>query len=483
MTTTDADHFNGMACRWLGNDQVRLAITTKRGPRIVFCGWREGPNLFAELPEAKADTPDGPYHFLGGHRLWYAPEVLNRTYGPDADPVAVTEEGAATTFTAPPDPSGIAKQITVAVAPDRPEVRVTHNLHNTGRWAVQLAPWAVSMCRTGGVALLPQPQGPTDPGGFLPNRRFSLWPYTDITDDRIVLGNRITLVRAIPGPNNKIGYRNTHGWFAYWLDGTLLSKHFDPHLPGTYPDQDCNAEFFFSQDVIELESLGPFVLLEPGAQVTHEETWRLHRAEFADHHRSRGRSPGPGAEVNLIARQHKEAAMSTDHPTASPILSRRASGILLHPTSLPGPWGIGDLGPAANTFVDFLHATGQQLWEVLPLHPTGYGDSPYQGLSAFAGNPNLISPDRAGGGRPAARRRPGRDRPLPRRPGGFRRDHPAQTATVAARLRAIAGRGAPRTDRRAPRLPPGRSRLAGGFRPVRCVEERPRRRGVDRLGR
>jgi 4-alpha-glucanotransferase len=96
----------------------------------------------------------------------------------------------------------------------------------------------------------------------------------------------------------------------------------------------------------------------------------------------------------MIAHPHKEAAMSTDHPTASPILSRRASGILLHPTSLPGPWGIGDLGPAAQTFVDFLAATGQQLWEVLPLHPTGYGDSPYQGLSAFAGNPNLISPDR-----------------------------------------------------------------------------------------
>ena len=67
---------------------------------------------------------------------------------------------------------------------------------------------------------------------------------------------------------------------------------------------------------------------------------------------------------------------------------------MLHPSSLPGPWGIGDLGPEATRFVDFLYATGQQLWEVLPLHPTGYGDSPYQGLSAFAGNPNLISPDR-----------------------------------------------------------------------------------------
>lgn len=71
----------------------------------------------------------------------------------------------------------------------------------------------------------------------------------------------------------------------------------------------------------------------------------------------------------------------------------RTSGILLHPTSLPGPFGIGDLGPAANRFVDFLAAAGQGLWQVLPLGPTGYGDSPYQCLSAFAGNPLLISPE------------------------------------------------------------------------------------------
>jgi 4-alpha-glucanotransferase len=71
----------------------------------------------------------------------------------------------------------------------------------------------------------------------------------------------------------------------------------------------------------------------------------------------------------------------------------RASGILLHPTSLPGPYGIGDLGPAAYKFVDFLVAAGQTCWQILPLGPTGYGDSPYQTLSAFAGNPLLISPE------------------------------------------------------------------------------------------
>ena len=71
----------------------------------------------------------------------------------------------------------------------------------------------------------------------------------------------------------------------------------------------------------------------------------------------------------------------------------RSSGILLHPTSLPGPYGIGDIGSRAHRWVEFLSGAGCGLWQVLPIGPTGYGDSPYQCFSSFAGNPLLISPD------------------------------------------------------------------------------------------
>jgi 4-alpha-glucanotransferase len=70
----------------------------------------------------------------------------------------------------------------------------------------------------------------------------------------------------------------------------------------------------------------------------------------------------------------------------------RSSGVLLHPTSLPSPFGIGDFGPSARAFVDTLSEAGQRLWQVLPLGPTGYGDSPYAPFSTFAGNELLISP-------------------------------------------------------------------------------------------
>lgn len=72
----------------------------------------------------------------------------------------------------------------------------------------------------------------------------------------------------------------------------------------------------------------------------------------------------------------------------------RSSGILLHPTSLPGKFGVGDLGDNAYRFVDWLADHGQSIWQILPLGPTSYGDSPYQTLSAFAGNPNLIALDK-----------------------------------------------------------------------------------------
>src|ERR1044071_8789436 len=76
------------------------------------------------------------------------------------------------------------------------------------------------------------------------------------------------------------------------------------------------------------------------------------------------------------------------------MLSQRSAGILLHPTSLPSLGGIGDLGPEAYVFADFLARSGLGLWQVLPLSPPGLGNSPYSAISAFAGNPLLISLER-----------------------------------------------------------------------------------------
>jgi len=85
---------------------------------------------------------------------------------------------------------------------------------------------------------------------------------------------------------------------------------------------------------------------------------------------------------------------SNSLPATVPPFSReyRGSGLLLHVTSLPSPYGIGDLGSSAFSWVDRLHYAGQRWWQALPLGPTGYGNSPYQSMSSFAGNAMLISP-------------------------------------------------------------------------------------------
>lgn len=98
----------------------------------------------------------------------------------------------------------------------------------------------------------------------------------------------------------------------------------------------------------------------------------------------------------VLAASEVPAVSAEAETPAAPVkkVLDRVSGILVHPTSFPSPYGIGDLGPGAYDFIDFLEASGQHLWQVLPLGPTGFGDSPYQGFSAFAGQPLIISPDK-----------------------------------------------------------------------------------------
>ncbi|HEY6050578.1 MAG TPA: 4-alpha-glucanotransferase, partial [Thermoanaerobaculia bacterium] len=85
--------------------------------------------------------------------------------------------------------------------------------------------------------------------------------------------------------------------------------------------------------------------------------------------------------------------LPTGEGAETPHAADRAAGVLLHVSSLPSPFGVGDLGPGAVRFLDWAAAAGQTLWQVLPLGPTGAGDSPYGGASAFAGNPLFISPE------------------------------------------------------------------------------------------
>ena len=140
---------------------------------------------------------------------------------------------------------------------------------------MELAPWTITQFRLGGTAILPMPIGNVDAAGLLPNRQISLWPYTRINDPRLSLRDDYVIFKADALPPFKIGYFNSHGWLAYWVDGVLFKKSFSAQAGVAYPDNNSNAEIYCNDQFVELESLGTLAKLNPGEAAEHVETWDL----------------------------------------------------------------------------------------------------------------------------------------------------------------------------------------------------------------
>lgn len=270
-------NFHGEPTRLLENQFLQLEYLANSA-RIVRFSLQGKDNLFAELEKEPLQTPYGKFHFRGGHRLWHAPEAMPRTYIPDNEGAMIGDVPSGVRIEMPAEAwTHIAKSIEIRVNPDRPQVIVQHELRNGGAWAVEFAPWALTMLRLGGVAIFPQPVGNTDEAGLLSNRQLVIWPYTQLGDPRLHLRDDFVLVHATPDlPPIKFGYLNPHGWMAYWLDNVLFVKRFDVQTNMPHVDHGCNAESYCNDEFIELETLGPLVKLEPGQFVTHTETWELY---------------------------------------------------------------------------------------------------------------------------------------------------------------------------------------------------------------
>jgi len=273
------DDFHGLAVRTLENEHLRLDYLIEAGPRIVrlFRG-NSSENLFADVYGMTVPTPFGDYSFLGGHRLWLAPEAFPRTYFPDMNAITVHTLPDGVSLTAPTEPkTGITKSIEIHLHRDQPAVTLHHELRNDGPQPVELAPWAITQLKLGGVAILPQPGGERDKLSPAPNRNFVFWHYSSTKDTRLSLSDEIVFLRGEPGKQAfKMGCTNLLGWVAYWRAGVLFVKRFELTPGLTYPDSGSNTELFCGDRFIELESLGPLSVLQPEHSVRHTETWELH---------------------------------------------------------------------------------------------------------------------------------------------------------------------------------------------------------------
>jgi hypothetical protein len=278
-------NFLGLECSSLENESLKLLITRSVGPRILSLGFKDGENIFAELPETVIDHPESDaFHFYGGHRLWHAPEEPRRTYLPDDDPVDIASSENGLTVTQKIEPqTGLQKVIEVRFPGASPQVVITHHLTNHGFWPVTCALWAITQLKTGGTAILPQVRQDT---GVLPNRSLAVWPYTDMVNPNVRWGSNFVLLDTELDSPFKIGFPNPRGWQGYWWNGVLFVKRAAYEANAEYFDFGSSSECYCDHRFIELETLTPIRTLAPGETASHIETWELYKDVDRPRHES-----------------------------------------------------------------------------------------------------------------------------------------------------------------------------------------------------
>jgi len=252
----------------LENEYIRIDYFTDLGPRIIDLYVRGvEDNLFAVTPDVHWPTPHGEYYLHGGHRLWTAPE--NPFYTCPEDKVEIVSEKDKVALRGDVDAAGLQKEITFQLNENR--VAVAHRITWQGNQPIELAAWAITQVKMGGMAILPQSSLDS---GLQPNRNLVLWPYSQLNDERLTLHNDLILIQGHPAKEPfKVGNYNPYGWIAYAMDHVLFTKRFATETGNQYPDMGCNVESYVKDTSVELETLGPLTTLRPGEYVTYEETW------------------------------------------------------------------------------------------------------------------------------------------------------------------------------------------------------------------
>ncbi|HEY0789669.1 MAG TPA: hypothetical protein VGD78_01275 [Chthoniobacterales bacterium] len=283
----------------VSNDTVELILTLDVGPRIMSFRRAGGQNVFKVRLDEAGGTGESVFKLRGGHRLWRAPEDYGTehslTYVIDNDRIdhKVVDEFSVSVAHVAAAPHRLRREVCVHVSQSGPTVTVEHTLQNDGPAPLSGSAWGLSVMAAGGFAVIPQPALGTHPQDFVPNRRWVLWPFTDLPDERFRVSPRLLRLYQTNRKPFKLGLQHRERWVGYVLGDDLFLKTI-PFLAGEeYPDEGSNFETFTNWDFLELESIGPYRTLEPGASLQHTERWAL----FAD--------------VNLPDPQDEDAFLAT----------------------------------------------------------------------------------------------------------------------------------------------------------------------------
>ncbi len=273
-------------CISISNGVIEALITVDLGPRIISFGFVGGKNLMSSDRNAYTPKTDKAYtdfwgedrvwENLGGHRIWISPESYPETYLPDDRKVdyTVTEHGAL--FSPQADTEvGIVKTMELKMDADDANMQVIMKVTNIADAPKKFAIWAVSVCDKSGTLIVPMNTNDT---GLLPNRIISVWPYTDMSDDRIYWGNKYVTVRQDENAKKpiKLGFDLNCGTAYYVLGEDILCKKYDTNHPdGVYPDGGCSFETYTGNVMLEFETLGELKTVAKGETEEHIELWSL----------------------------------------------------------------------------------------------------------------------------------------------------------------------------------------------------------------
>jgi len=268
----------GFKTKMIFLDDIIVGIATNIGPRILYVASRKRPdfNLFGVLPDAGVQTPEGFWRIYGGHRLWSSPEAKPRSYSMDNRPVKIDlGKGSVTIQGNAEVENSIQKEITIKPLSEG-GIQVIHTIKNIGRWPIQLGCWALSVMRQDGFAIIPLKPSKVDEEGLLPDRHVSLWPYTDLSDERVIFTGEYILVRQNPEIKRpfKIGTTANPAWVSYWVEGAAFVKQFIQR-EREYPDFGCSVEVYTNSDMLELETVGHLETISPSGRIEHTEIWKI----------------------------------------------------------------------------------------------------------------------------------------------------------------------------------------------------------------
>jgi len=267
-------------CYRITNGEVEMIVTGDVGPRVIRYGFVGGQNLFKEFKDELGKSGESKWTPRGGHRLWAGPEDEKYSYALDNGPVNIQVRGPELEAIQPVEKeTGIQKSMIVRLAPAGSSVEVIHRIRNTTWFALEIAPWALTMMAQGGQAIYGFPPRGKHPEALQPTNPLVVWAYTNFGDPRW----KFTLEHfgLSQDPNNpepqKTAFFNVHGWGAYLLKGEAFIKRYTADPSRTYPDMGVSFETFTNAEFLEMETIGPLAKLPAGATVEHVERWTLHK--------------------------------------------------------------------------------------------------------------------------------------------------------------------------------------------------------------